>query len=432
MNYETAAFLAQHLKPEQLFANAAAFITAVLNGDFNPDSLSFDAQASVTPVAATAPSVETSSTAGAASVAEPERKVIHALGNDPVATDPDGKGPKTAIENGFEGNDTDVSKDNDSRIIDSVRDTARNEGLTPEQADELTQRLAADKAHFIEASKTDGYNSGGVTDTKVQKGEYGMGSGSGPEKVTLDLTSPENAVTKTYTLSDGTRVEVTVADKCSNPLIRVFPPEPVPAVAPVEKEVCEPGGTLVSREPLEGGKNVPIDESVTGNERNLRIRNGEEIPVVTIKDMPPEGLHQDYNGDGNGSQPCKTSPVGKEWDTHPETGKQEILPGITQDRIDDDVKYFEEQYGRPPKFIVYDVTDCEGRNVVACWDVEKKTWGFFYPDTPEGIPVDSNGDPVYRKSIRGDYRAIPGKVPATIDTHDELMAFLGRKPGPIT
>ena len=312
-----AAELTHILSPQELLAYASSLINMIVNGEISPD-VTVDTQLA----AHTAHPVPAETPAQPAPVTEPERITVRHLGNDPVVrVDPDGAGPKTRIEHGFDGNDTDASTENDSTIIQSARELARAEGLNEQQTEELMKKIAADKDRFIAASKVDGYSSEGVTDTKIQKGDYGMATGSGPQKVTLDLETPQDAVTKTYTLSDGTKVEYTLPDACGNSTIKVIPPEPAPAVAPVEKEVCEPGGTLVSQEALEGGKNVPIDESVTGNERNLRIRNGEEIPVVTIKDMPPEGIHQDYNGDGNGAQPCKTSPVGKEWDTDPETGK---------------------------------------------------------------------------------------------------------------
>lgn len=376
-----AAELALLADPKALLAYASSLINMIVSGEVSPDGV-VDTQLA----AHTAHGAPAEAPAQPAAPVESERITVRHLGNNPVVpVDPDGAGPKTRIEHGFDGNDTDASTENDSTIIQSARELARAEGLNEQQTEELMKKIAADKDRFIAASKVDGYSSEGVTDTKIQKGDYGMATGSGPQKVTLDLETPQDAVTKTYTLSDGTKVEYTLPDACGNSTIKVTPPVPVVAeapsvVTPAPEAVCPPEGRTVSRDLYVGTKGEPDAIGYP------KAKPDEVVPVVKIVDMPKDSVWQDKNGDDDMLCEDSNSKLGVGYD------EGEIFPGITREQIDADVKAFRDAGYKGPA-IFYEVTDCDGKRYVACWDIKKEEWGVAYPDDARGNPIKVPGEP---------------------------------------
>ena len=287
MNYETAAFLAQHLKPEQLFANAAAFITAVLNGDFNPDTLSFDAQASVTPVAATAPQVEAPT-----SQAQPENvqyTEIRKLGTYPVVSDADmtpADEGKTKVEKGFE--DTTDNGINDSPIEKSARAAAMKFfNGDVEEVERFMKWFHENQQYYVDGSHQQGYSKDGFRDVFVEKGEAVMGERNGGAKdVKINFDKPEQATRGTYVTSDGVRVNADVYDTCANPQLSMAEPEKsTPTPAPVTEEKTE-----ACVDP----NSVPVGEWKTGV---LPSKEGVVIDNVSYKEVrviyAPEGMTEE-------------------------------------------------------------------------------------------------------------------------------------------
>lgn len=370
MNYETAAFLAQHLKPEQLFANAAAFITAVLNGDFNPDSLSFDAQASVTPVAATAPQVEAPT-----SQAQPENvqyTEIRKLGTYPVVSDADmtpADEGKTKVEKGFE--DTTDNGINDSPIEKSARAAAMKFfNGDVEEVERFMKWFHENQQYYVDGSHQQGYSKDGFRDVFVEKGEAVMGERNGGAKdVKINFDKPEQATRGTYVTSDGVRVNADVYDTCANPQLSMAEPEKPAPAAPAEA-VCEPTKTIDIH---------TNDGTKDGDVPYPQTKGGEVVPVVRMTGMEPDAVWQDKNGDGDMVRKDSNSPVGVSWD------RGEVLPGLSEDKVQKDVDALRAA-GYKGNVIVYEVTDCNGKTVIACWDIEKKEWGLAYPDDHNGNP----------------------------------------------
>lgn len=390
----------QYLRPELLLAYASALIT----GDFDATAL------------------------------QPE--TLTELGADPVGSGPD------PIGDALREDGSGTSK------MDKASESVMNrDGMSQAERDAYAEAL-----RHPEEMRESTVGAEGLKGKKIIMSDGPGGGEFRSKEFVVDLPPDTKVLVGTYTYigPDGREYEETfyIFPECANPAVDAAPDVPKETVTPVPAPTpeCPPGGTTVSRELYDGSTVISKEErdALSRGEENLIIPEDEKIPVVTVKDMPPDGLHQDLNGDGNGREACADSPVGEQWDEVEDkaTGEtqQEILPGITKERIADDIRYFEEKYGYTPKYIVYDVTDCNGRNVVACWDVKEEKWGIVYADGEVRDPrsgdrfrmaVDEAGNPIREwrgTSSRGEWKWT-GKLPHTIDTHDELMAFLNQQGG---
>ncbi len=69
----------------------------------------------------------------------------------------------------------------------------------------------------------------------------------------------------------------------------------------------------------------------------------------------------------------------------------EVFPGLDRDTINADVQDLRDR-GFKGNFVTYSVTDCNGNNLVACWDIELKEWGMFYTDENPSITTEAELD----------------------------------------
>ncbi len=176
---------------------------------------------------------------------EDGEKVWRKLGTNPVATDPDGAGPKTAIESAY---NVDKNGNGVADLEDAARAAAKEYGLTPAETERLIEWLKQHETQFIAGSKIENYRDveSGIHDVLIQKGEAVMGNGDfTAERGRFDLPEPEKGVQGTFVRDDGSKIDLTIADKCANPIITDHVPESEPEPeAPAVVDACPEDGTL--------------------------------------------------------------------------------------------------------------------------------------------------------------------------------------------
>jgi hypothetical protein len=312
---------------------------------------------------------------------EQEIRDLTRLRVDPVA---DAVGDKTVLEDAYDGSSPDMDPEKDpSKIMQAARAIADKGGFSPEKREAFLQ--------YIQDNR-DSMKSATIENGKVILMADGARGGYHANTFRTNLPEDQRDVlTGTFTYTEGgvKKTEtVYIFNDCANPAVDaapdiVEPPKVVPP--PVEPpKVCEPKTTLRM---FEGGEIKGADgKPLTPEEQNLVIRPGEKVAVVQIEGSESPVL-VDKNKDGDFIRLSKDSTVGVCWDDG------EILPGITSERIQADLDAYEKTYGYRPEFLVYDVTDCDGKRIIACWNVDKGQWGFVYPDTKDGIPVGFDGKP---------------------------------------
>jgi hypothetical protein len=316
---------------------------------------------------------------------EQEIKDLTRLRVDPVA---DAVGDKTVLEDAYDGSSPDMDPEKDpSKIMQAARAIADKGGFSPEKREAFLQYIQD--------------NRGSMKSATIENGKVILmadGARGGYNANTFRTNLPEDqrdVLTGTFTYTEGgvKKTEtVYIFNDCANPAVDAAPDQVVTQTpVPIPPKVCTETETI--RE-FVGGKIIGEDgKPLTPEEQNLVIRPGEKIGVVQI-DGSETPIVEDKNGDGNYFREDKSSNIGVCWD------QGEILPGITPERIEADLDAYEQKFGYRPKFLIYDVTDCNGNNVVACWNVKEGKWGILYNETKDGIPVDKSGKPLFTPSGR--------------------------------
>lgn len=340
--------------------------------------------------------------------ADEQVKDLSRLRLDPVGN---AVGDETATEDAYKGSSPDMDPEKDpSKIMQAARAIADKGGFSPEKREAFLQYIQDNRGSMQSATiengkiilmadgEKGGYNANTFR-TNLPEGERGVRTGT--------FTYTEGGVKKTET--------VYIFNDCANPAVDAAPDQVVPQTpVPTPPKVCTETETI--RE-FVGGKIVGEDgKPLTPEEQNLVIRPGEKIGVVQI-DGSKTPIVEDKNGDGDYFRADKSSNIGVCWD------QGEILPGITPERIEADLDAYEQKFGYRPKFLVYDVTDCNGNNVVACWNVKEGKWGILYNETKDGIPVDKTGKPLFTPSGRlaGDPKEI-----SLVTDRNKLLDYLNQ------
>jgi len=363
-----AAELALLADPKALLAYASSIVNLILNGEISTD-VAVDTELAAHPAH---PAPAEAPAQPAAPVEEDVKYTeIRKLGTYPVVsesdmTQADRDAGKTKVEKGFE--DTTDNGINDSPIEKSARAAAMRffKGDVAE-VERYMQWFHDNKQYFIDGSKTpivDGYGYGkdGFRDVLIEKGEAVMGErGGGAQDVRLNFDEPEQATRGTYVSSKGVQVNVDVYDTCANPQLSNIPePEkPAPAPAPVE---------------------VPKKDEYAVYGADTDCDCADQVGIVT-RDVPADTVWTDENGDG------------KHWEKKRADGsisseKVTVLDTDEFKGVPDDVvkRDYQELVKRGFKgdFIVYNLTDSEGRNFVACVrvdaDGDPKSWELFSAD----------------------------------------------------
>ncbi|MCL9972088.1 MAG: hypothetical protein NBV63_01630 [Candidatus Pacebacteria bacterium] len=297
-------------------------------------------------------------------------------------------GDQTVFDDAYEGSHPDIPVEQDkSKIMQAARAIADKGGFSPEKREAFLQYIQDNRGSMKSATIENG---------KVILMADGARGGYNANLFRTNLDETErDVVTGTFTYTEGgvKKTEtVYIFNDCANPAVDAAPDQVVTQTpVPTPPKVCTETETI--RE-FVGGKIVGEDgKPLTPEEQNLVIRPGEKIGVVQI-DGSETPIVEDKNGDGNYFREDKSSNIGVCWD------QGEILPGITPERIEADLDAYEQKFGYRPKFLIYDVTDCNGNNVVACWNVKEGKWGILYNETKDGIPVDKSGKPPFTPSGR--------------------------------
>jgi hypothetical protein len=117
-------------------------------------------------------------------------------------------------------------------------------------------------------------------------------------------------------------------------------------------------------------------------------------------------LWTDKDGDGNAWE-AKRSKQGVEYSMDSDEVNLDALPSEEQIAADT-ARYQAAHNGEKPDHLWYVFTDCTGKSVVFCYDIEHKCWGML---------KDTTWDPT-------DQDALAGPV---IDTKEELDAYLTKE-----
>lgn len=170
--------------------------------------------------------------------------------------------------------------------------------------------------------------------------------------------------------------------------VPVPPPAPVPPEASSAVPVCAPGTTDVTGEELKGNKNHPEPISVA---------------IVNTKVEDLETVWKDNDGDGNAWE-SKNTKDGVEYSIDKDEVNMEALP--SEDKIQKDIVAYQAQNdGKMPEHLWYTFTDCNGKSLVLCYDVEHKCWGVL-----KDLTWEPPGQEVIARPV--------------IDTKEELDAYL--------
>lgn len=309
--------------------------------------------------------------------------VFDELGRDAVGH---AHGGKTAVEDGFA----------------TQADGTRKVDLSAEEVAEVDDMSDNEKKAYFEALK----HPEKMTETTVGEAELngkkivmgdGPNGGYGAKEgmVNLDPDTKVRVGTYEYEDEDGNIRKETfyIFDKCSNPAVDAAPDEVMPPVVTPPAEVCcEPGERTVVGEELAGSRVHPED-TVTA-------------AVVTEKVEDVDDVWTDKNGDGN-IWHIEHTARGDVYCFDEGEINADALPG--RDQIAADIAEYQKMHdGKMPEHLWYTFTDCDGKSVVLCYNLETKHWGVLKDMTwtPEG-----------QDAISG---------PA-IDTKGELDAYLTKE-----
>lgn len=216
----------------------------------------------------------------------------------------------------------------------------------------------------------------------------GAGKGGyGAENRTLDLNHAHRAINLSFTYSENggptMREDVRFPDRCSNPVLNKLPDvveKPVVAPAPVPSP------------------EAPVKDPYAVYSADLKCESGcnDQIGVVTRDGLPAGSVWEDKNDDG---QYWKTQRIrgSADFGAREEVIDREEVHLPNRETIDHDIEELR-KHGFTGRTVVYSLTDTEGNNVVACYDVKTHDWKIFNADHSQD-PSDKipNGHPKYHR-----------------------------------
>jgi hypothetical protein len=308
--------------------------------------------------------------------------VFDELGRDPVGVT---HGGKTAVEDGF------ATQADGTRKVDlSAEKVAGVDGMTDNEKKAYFEALKHPETMTETTVGEAGLNGKNIVMGDGSNGGYGAKEGT----VNLDPDTKVRIGTYRYEDEDGNIREETfyIFDKCSNPAVDAAQDEIVPPVATPPTDCCVPGERSVTPEELKGSRAHP-ENTVTA-------------AVVTEKVEDVDDVWTDKNGDGN-MWHIEHTARGDVYCFDEGEINADALPG--RDQIAADIAEYQKTHdGKMPEHLWYTFTDCDGKSVVLCYNLEAKHWGVLKDMTwtPEG-----------QDAISG---------PA-IDTKDELDAYLTKE-----
>lgn len=341
-------------------------------------------------------------------------KVVHNLpGEHPVARPSEGA---SAIDNGFK-----PGPNGGPSPIEQISEKGleNDPDFSPEKREAFMKWLQQHKDAIIAASHGDGtanidgvqqftFDKDGIMTmadgTKIQ---YKDGlilvmthstenGGFGSEVIKLVPATSESGVVAEFTYEkDGVMYKERVRfwGDCSNISFDKAEDEVVLPVATAPAEVCcEPGERTVVGEEITGPRAHPEDTITAA--------------VVTEKVGNVDDIWDDKNKDGH-IWHIEHTTRGDVYCLDEDEINMKVLPN--RDQISADIEEYQSQHGgKLPEHLWYTFTDCNGKSVVLCYNLETEKWGVLKDMTwtPEGQDADSG--------------------PA-IDTKEELDAYLTKE-----